>query len=221
MQTQPKFQRSYCSSSPVEINQYFARSSKNLLACNYCWHQEFWATNENVVSFIFQFRNGVSGPILGVAMDVQIVIFLIFTSVTLIFNSIVIWFAYKAFANITTNVTETMRGIQTSDDAKAWLNALHSASFQAVVATGSAKEMITGFEPTLARAQSKFGYGLASVDIRLERVHDKVRGGAEDVQNAIVRPAHRIGATLSGVQEALQYLSGDQSAGDANSTRKR
>ena len=53
-------------------------------------------------------------------MDVQIVIFLIFTSVTLVFNSIVVWFAYKAFANITTNVTETMRGIQTSDDAKAW-----------------------------------------------------------------------------------------------------
>jgi len=154
-------------------------------------------------------------------MEVQIVIFLIFTSVTLIFNSIVIWFAYKAFANITTNVTDTMRGIQTSDDARAWLNALHSASFQAVAATGAAKEIITDFEPTLARAQSKFGYGLASVDVRLERVHDKVRKRAENVQNAIVRPAHRIGATLSGVQEALQYLSGDQSAGDANSTLKR
>jgi len=81
-------------------------------------------------------------------MEVQIVIFLIFTSVTLIFNSIVIWFAYKAFANITTNVTDTMRGIQTSDDARAWLNALHSASFQAVAATGAAKEIITDFEPT-------------------------------------------------------------------------
>ena len=34
-------------------------------------------------------------------MDVQIVIFLTFISVTLVFNSIVIWFAYKAFANIT------------------------------------------------------------------------------------------------------------------------
>jgi len=154
-------------------------------------------------------------------MDVQIVIFLIFISVTLIFNSVVIWFAYKAFASITTNVTETMRGVQGSEGAKAWLNALHSASFQAVAITGAAKEALTDFEPTLARAQSSFGYGLASVDVRLERAHDKVRGGAEAIHNAIVRPAHRIGATLSGVHEALQYLSGDQSAEDASSTLKK
>ena len=154
-------------------------------------------------------------------MGVQIVIFLIFTSVTLVFNSIVVWFAYKAFANITTNVTETMRGIQTSKDARAWLNALHSASFQAVSVTGAAKEAILGFEPTLAQAQSKFGYGLASVDVRLERLHDKVRGQAEKVQSAIVGPAHRIGATLSGVQEALQYLSGDRNGDDATATPKR
>lgn len=155
------------------------------------------------------------------AMDVQIVIFLTFISVTLVFNSIVIWFAYKAFASITTNVTETMRGIQTSDDAKAWMNALHSASFQAVAATGAAKEMIAGFEPKLARAQSKYGYGLASVDVRLERIHEKVRGRAEKVQNAIVGPAHRIGATMSGVHEALLHLSGDQTADDASSKLKR
>jgi hypothetical protein len=154
-------------------------------------------------------------------MGVKIVIFLIFTSVTLVFNSIVIWFAYKAFATITTNITETMRGLQTSDDARTWLGALHAASFQAVAATGTAKKMIADFEPTLARAQSKFGYGLASVDVRLERVHDKVRGHAERVQSAIVGPAHRFGATMSGVQEALQYLSGDQSADDATATPKR
>ena len=153
-------------------------------------------------------------------MDVQIVIFLTFISVTLVFNSIVIWFAYKAFANVTTNVTETMRGLQASDDVKIWLNALHSASFQAVSATGKAKEMIVAFEPTLAGAQSKFGYGLASVDVRLERIHDRVRGQAEKIQNAIVGPAHRIGATLSGVQQALHYLS-DQSADDATSRPKR
>jgi hypothetical protein len=154
-------------------------------------------------------------------MGVQIVIFLIFTSVTLIFNSIVIWFAYKAFANITTNVTDTMRGIQASDDVKVWLGALHSASFQAVTATEKAKEMLVALEPTLSRAESKFGYGLASVDVRLERIHDRVRGQAEKVQTAIVRPAHRIGATMSGIQQALQYLSGDQSADDATSTPNR
>src|SRR6185503_2422514 len=97
-------------------------------------------------------------------MGVQIVIFLIFTSVTLVFNSVVIWFAYKAFAGITTRVTETIREVHTSDDARTWLNALHSASFKAVSATGAAKKRIVAFEPTLARAQSKFGYSLATID---------------------------------------------------------
>jgi hypothetical protein len=154
-------------------------------------------------------------------MGVQIVIFLIFISVTLIFNSIVIWLAYKAFASIATNVTETMRGIHTSDDVKTWLNALHSASSQAVVATGAAKEMIVAFEPTLARAQSRYGYSLASVDVRLERIHDKVRGKSERVQSAIVGPAHRIGATLSGVHGALLSLSRDQNGDSATSTPKQ
>lgn len=154
-------------------------------------------------------------------MEVQIVIFLIFTSVTLVFNSALIWFAYKAFADVTTRVTETMREIHASDDAKSWLNALQSASSQAVVVTDAAKDSILRFEPTLARAQSKFGYGLAKVDVRLERIHDKVRLQAERVQDAIVGPAHRIGATMSGVQGVLHYLSGDQSADDANPTPKR
>ena len=154
-------------------------------------------------------------------MGVQIVIFLLFVSVTLVFNSVVIWFAYKAFASITTNVTETMRGLQGSEDTRAWLNALHSASFKAVAVTGAAKEVIADFEPTLARAQSKFGYGLASVDVRLERAHDKFKSRAEKVQGAIVRPAHRIGATLSGVQEALHHLSDEQTADDATSTLKK
>jgi len=154
-------------------------------------------------------------------MDVQIVIFLIFVSVTLVFNSVVIWFAYKAFANVTTRVTETMREIQTSDGTRAWLKALHSASFQAVSATAAAKHRIVAFEPTLARGQSTFGYGLATVDVRLERIHDKVRAQAERLQGAILGPAHRLGATLSGIQEVLQHLSRDQSGDGASSTPKQ
>lgn len=153
-------------------------------------------------------------------MPVQIVIFLLFISVTLVFNSMVIWFAYKAFANVTTKVTETMREIHASDDARGWLKALETASFQAVSVTGFAKERIVKFEPTLARAQSTFGYGLAKVDVRLERLHDKIQSQAERSQYAIIVPAHRIGATLSGIHEVLHHLSGEI-ADDASPTPKK
>jgi hypothetical protein len=151
-------------------------------------------------------------------MGVRIVIFLLFTSVTLIFNSMVIWFAYKAFANITTKVTETMREVHASDDVRSWLSALESASYQAVTVTGAAKERVSDFEPTLAKAQSKFGYGLAKVDVNMERFHETVRHHASKVQHTVTGPAHKIGATISGLQEVLLRFSGDQSGDDASST---
>ena len=154
-------------------------------------------------------------------MGVRIVIFLLFTSVTLVFNSLVIWFAYKAFANITTKVTDTMREVHASDSVHSWLRALESASVQAVTVTDFAKERIVKFEPTLARAQSAFGYGLAKVDVSLERAHDTVRLQAAIVQSAVTVPAHMVGATLAGVQEALLYFSGDRSDGDASPMPKR
>ena len=151
-------------------------------------------------------------------MGVRIVIFLIFTSVTLIFNSLVIWYAYKAFAKVTTRVTETMREIHASGDARSWLSALERASFQAVAVTEVSKESIVNFEPTLARAQSKFGYGLAKIDVSLERAHDNVRLNAARIHDAITGPAHRIGATMSGVHEVLQHFTGGQTVDDATST---
>lgn len=153
-------------------------------------------------------------------MGVRIVIFLLFISVTLVFNSMVIWFAYKAFANITTKVTETMREVHASDGVRSWLKALESASFQAVAVTEVTKDSVAKFEPTLARAQSTYGYGLAKVDVNLERFHDKLRLQTARAQDALTSPAHKIGATLTGVQEALLYFSGDQTADGANSTPK-
>ena len=44
-------------------------------------------------------------------METKIVIFLAFTAVTLAFNSVIIWFAYKSFSSITTKMTETIREI--------------------------------------------------------------------------------------------------------------
>jgi hypothetical protein len=38
-------------------------------------------------------------------MEIRIVIFLAFVSVSVIFNALVIFFAYKVFANLTSRVT--------------------------------------------------------------------------------------------------------------------
>jgi len=151
-------------------------------------------------------------------MEVQIVIFLAFVSVTLVFNSLVVWFAYKAFANVTMRVTDTVRELHASQSAWAWLRSLESASTKAISITEIAKDQIGRLEPVLETAQSRFSYGLAKVDVRVEDFCDNICLHAEKAQGVILAPAHRIGQTMSGVHEVLRHVTRSQSGDDASAT---
>jgi uncharacterized protein YhaN len=158
-------------------------------------------------------------------METKIIIFLAFTSVTLVFNSVIIWYAYKAFANMTTAMTKAVWEAQASESTRAWLKTLESASSQAVTLTDAAKTHLTKFEAVLARAQAKYEFKLAEIDVQMEKSIATVVRETQKMEHALTSPAHRFGATLSGVQEVIHYLSGapepDQTAGDASSTPKR
>jgi hypothetical protein len=97
-------------------------------------------------------------------------------------------------------------------------------STHAVSITNVAKSELANFDPVLARAQAKFEFKLAEVDIQLEKSIETVLQKTRSMEQAVVGPAHRFGATLSGVQEVIQYLSGEleplQNDGDASSTPK-
>jgi len=82
-------------------------------------------------------------------MEIRIVIFLAFVSVTVITNALLIWFAYKAFSNVTSKVTESVLQFETSSATKEWLTALQSASEQAIAVTEAAKIRVAGIEPAL------------------------------------------------------------------------
>src|SRR5688572_8122159 len=147
-------------------------------------------------------------------MKAQLVVFLAFTSATLLFNAVIIWFAYKAFASVTFKVTQTMRELQSSESAKVWLNALESASNQAVSLTEKAKTQLNNFDPVLARAHSKYEFRLAQIDGQMEKGLNTIRDRTESLQDSLVRPAHRLGATLAGVFEVIHYFSGERSVDD-------
>ena len=157
-------------------------------------------------------------------METKIIIFLAFTSVTIIFNSVIIWYAYKAFENATTAMTKTVLDAQASESTRAWLKTLESASGQAVTLTNAAKTHLNSFEPVLARAQAKYEFKLAEIDVQMEKSITTVVRQTQKMQHAVTAPAHRFGATLSGIHEVIHYLSGgleaDQTAGDASSMPK-
>jgi len=144
-------------------------------------------------------------------METRIVIFLAFTSVTLILNAFIIWFAYKAMTLASTKVADALHDLETSGDTMTWLKAMESASFQAVTVTNTVKTQLDKFDPVLARAHSKWGFRLAQVDIHMERGVATVLDKADRFQNAVSEPVHRLSATLHGIHEVIQYLSGQRS----------
>ena len=144
-------------------------------------------------------------------MEAKLVVFLAFTSATLLFNAAIIWLAYKAFASVTFKVTQTLTELQSRESAKVWLTALESASNQAVSLTEKAKTQLANFDPVLARAHSKYESRLAQIDVQMEKGLNTIRDRTESLQGSLVRPAHRLGATLAGVFEVIHYFSGEHS----------
>jgi len=154
-------------------------------------------------------------------MAVQIVIFLAFTSVTLVFNTLLIWFAYKAFSNVVLRFTDGLREVQASQGARQFVSALETASKQAVSVTEVTKQKIQQFGPALARAESTYGYGLAKVDVRMERLCDNLGRYSEKAQRIVEAPSRRLGAAMEGVRAAIEELGSstiDETFDDASPT---
>src|SRR5688572_2581169 len=111
-------------------------------------------------------------------MEARLVVFLAFTSVTLIMNTLLIWFAYKAFANLTTRITETVVEFESNGLTRGCIASLHTAARHAASATETTKRRIEEFDPVLGRAQQKYAQTLATMDSKLEKTAEDISTGA-------------------------------------------
>jgi hypothetical protein len=143
-------------------------------------------------------------------MEIQLVIFLAFTSVTLSANTVVVWLAYRAFANMTSRVTEGLHEVCSTSEARSFLESLEIASSQAAAMTGVAKRQIEELDPILARAQDVYTDGLARIDTKLGAACTTIAKNVESAQDSILRPATRVGMFAAGIQSVVKM------ANDAN-----
>ena len=140
-------------------------------------------------------------------METQIVIFLACISVTVITNTLLIWFVYKGFAGVTSKITETVSEFKTSSETKAWLRMFESASKQAVAVTEATKIQIAEFEPALDRAQQHYLHTLARVDSKLEIAAGDITRNAQKIRDVVAQSAFSTVAfftTLSRVLETTE-----------------
>jgi hypothetical protein len=137
-------------------------------------------------------------------MEIRLVVFLAFASVTVVTNTMMIWFAYKALAGISSKVTKTVSDLEKNNEIKEWINSLQVAAEQAVVVTQTTKERIAGFEPAIVHAQESFNRSLAATDAKLSELSDQITDNAKKMRDTVAKPASSIGAFALGLLKMLE-----------------
>jgi hypothetical protein len=137
-------------------------------------------------------------------MEIRLVVFLAFASVTVVTNTVMIFLAYKALAGISSKVSKTVSDFEKNNEVKEWIESLRVAAEQAVVVTAATKERIAGFEPVLVRAQDSFAKSLAATDSRLNEVGDQITENATKLRDTVSKPATSIAAFAAGIVKVLE-----------------
>src|SRR5438445_11020290 len=137
-------------------------------------------------------------------MQTQIIIFLAFISVSVITNTVLIWFVYKGFAGFTSRISEHVSELKTSSETEAWLRTLESASKQAVAVTEATKIKIAAFEPALDRAQQHYLQTLAHVDSKLELTAGDISRNAQKMRDVVAQPAFSAVAFFTALSRVLE-----------------
>ena len=143
-------------------------------------------------------------------MELRIVIFLAFISITLITNTVLIWLAYKTFADVTSKVTETVSQLETSSEIREWIAMLQSASEQAVSVTEAAKVKIAEFESVIENARQHHRDTMAKVDSTLETVADEITATARKMRDVVAKPAFSVLAFAATLSQYLQSMESEE-----------
>ena len=144
-------------------------------------------------------------------MEIRLVIFLAFVSVTVITNTLLILFAYKAFANLTTKVTQTFSEFEKNSETRKMIDVLHSAAQQAADVTEGTKQRMIELDPVLSRAQDSYKKTLTRVDSKLEDAAKGIDKSAQKVKDAVTTPALSILAFASKISKPFNQTDAEDS----------
>src|SRR5881394_1598277 len=142
-------------------------------------------------------------------MEIRIVVFLFFVSVTVITNTLAIFFAYRAFAGLTSKISETMSDISNSSDVRQVIHSLEIAADQAAAVTDTTKRKIAEFDPILSRTHETYRRNLAVIDSKLEKVADNINTSAEKMRDVVAKPALSIASFAAGMARVVHQAKND------------
>jgi Sec-independent protein translocase protein TatA len=136
-------------------------------------------------------------------MELRIVIFLGLVAVAMIGNAVLMVFAFKKLADLTSKMTQTVYRFRNSE-AQAWIGSLESAAERAVRITDATKIKLESFDQALKRTEDSYRRTLAEADLKTARVAADLDTAAETMRDVIAKPA----SSVAGVVGDLIRLAG-------------
>jgi type IV pilus biogenesis protein CpaD/CtpE len=143
-------------------------------------------------------------------MEIRIGLFLALVSFAVILNTVLIIFVYKAFAGMTSKVTQTVSEIQNNSEWRAWIQDFQSSAERAARVSEATKLKMAQFDEVLGRATESYSVTLSALDSQLERVAGKVDDTARTMRDAVAKPAVAVGAFVTGVGRALDQFQDEE-----------
>ena len=137
-------------------------------------------------------------------MEIRIVIFLAFVSVTVVTNTLLLLFAYKLFSNVTSRVTETVAEFSKMGETREWIDSLQVAAEQAAQITEATKLKMEEFDPVLSRAQENYRRTLSAIDSKLETFAGSVDTTAQTIRDVVAKPAFAVVTFAAGITKVLE-----------------
>ncbi len=130
-----------------------------------------------------------------------ILVFIFFTGLSLALNALISWLAGRAVGDATAKVTTMVQAFgEAKRDNREWVASLLSASQQALDLTETTKQRMSDLEPVLKDMHDRYGFFLAQVDARIERIATGVSDNATLVRDALAKPAQAFANCATNVQ---------------------
>jgi hypothetical protein len=137
-------------------------------------------------------------------MEIRIVVFLFFVFITVTSNTLLVWFAYRALAGLTSKVADSVSEFQKNSQTRAWIDSMQAAAAEAVVVTEATKQKMAEFEPMLAKAHESYNRTLAATDSKLETVAEEVSANARKMRDVVAKPAFSVMAFAAGLARVME-----------------
>jgi hypothetical protein len=147
-------------------------------------------------------------------MGIRIVLFLAFVSINIITNTVILFFAYKAFAGAVSKMSQTASEFQKSSETRKWVESVRAASERTAVLTESTKVKVAESAAVFSRAQENYRRTLVSIDSRLRDIEQDVNIAAETAKNIVAEPVASASSFAAGIMKVLGNLGKDNSGSD-------